>query len=111
MKLPGGEHAIVDLRKLSGYCLSPTHPEGRHKARRFREVLGLTEQDGGVLADWLRRIAVTVEAREATTDRFGRRFFIDAEMAHNGRVARVRSAWIIRAGEQVPRLTSCYVSR
>jgi hypothetical protein len=33
--LPNGEQAVVDLRKIKDYLLSPTHPEGRAKARFF----------------------------------------------------------------------------
>lgn len=42
MRLPGGEHAVVEIKKLRGYCLNPLHPRGRHKARVFSSVLGLT---------------------------------------------------------------------
>ena len=35
MKMPGSEAAIVDLAKLTGYCLNPEHPRGKHKARVF----------------------------------------------------------------------------
>ena len=48
-RLPNGDRAEVDLRKLSGYCLSPTHPRGRHKARVFREALGITQADANEL--------------------------------------------------------------
>jgi len=50
MKLPGGSNAVVDIAKLRDYCLSATHPRGRHKARVFASSLGLTYAD----ADWLR---------------------------------------------------------
>jgi hypothetical protein len=50
MKLPGGADAVVDIAKLRDYCLSPVHPRGRHKARVFAAVLGLTQAD----ADFLR---------------------------------------------------------
>jgi len=43
--LPDFENAFIDQRKLKGYCLSPSHPRGRHKARLFRETLGVTEGD------------------------------------------------------------------
>lgn len=32
MPLPNAERATVDMAKLSNYCLSATHPVGRHKA-------------------------------------------------------------------------------
>ncbi len=45
MKLPGGEHAVVDLAKLRDYCLNALHPRGRRKARVFASALGLTQTD------------------------------------------------------------------
>jgi hypothetical protein len=31
MKLPNGERAIVDIRKLQEYCLNPLHPRAGTK--------------------------------------------------------------------------------
>jgi hypothetical protein len=42
MLLPHAERAEVDIRKLSDYCLSPDHWEGKHKARLFAAALGIT---------------------------------------------------------------------
>ncbi len=36
-RLPHGDQAILDMRKIEDYCLNPSHPRGRHKARVFRE--------------------------------------------------------------------------
>jgi hypothetical protein len=41
-RLPNGDEAIVDVRKVEDYCLSPSYPRGRHKARVFRETLGFS---------------------------------------------------------------------
>jgi len=41
MKMPDGDAAIVDRQKLTGYCLNPEHPRGKHKARVFA-MLGFT---------------------------------------------------------------------
>lgn len=49
-KLPNAERAILDIRKIADYCLSPEHPRGRHKARVFRDALELKQDD----AEWLR---------------------------------------------------------
>jgi hypothetical protein len=38
MKLPNGEHAVVDSAKLREYCLNPHHARGRHKARVFASI-------------------------------------------------------------------------
>ena len=44
MRLPHGEDAIVDIRKLTDYCLNPQHPRERNKARVFASV-GIRESD------------------------------------------------------------------
>ena len=31
-RLPHGDQAILDMRKIEDYCLNPLHPRGRHKA-------------------------------------------------------------------------------
>ena len=49
MRLPGGDAAIVDLDKLTGYCLNPDHPRGKHKARVFAATLGLTSEHAVIL--------------------------------------------------------------
>jgi len=49
MKLPNAEHAIVDIAKLQDYCLDDEHPIGKHKARVFKHVLGLTRADAWTL--------------------------------------------------------------
>jgi hypothetical protein len=48
--LPYWQRATIDLRKLRDYCLDPAHPHGRHRARVFREALGIGQEN----AEWLR---------------------------------------------------------
>jgi len=71
--LPQAERAILDLAKLEDYCLSPTHPRGRHKARVFREALGVDVNE----AAWFRRALLegvrTSDAAEVGKDSFGTR--------------------------------------
>ena len=45
MRLPNGDKAVVDPRKLPDYCLSPAHPIGKHKARLFEAATGITLTD------------------------------------------------------------------
>jgi Domain of unknown function (DUF6883) len=52
-RLPHGDEAIIAIRKIEDYCLNPSHPRGRHKARVLREALGLQQSD----AAWLRDTA------------------------------------------------------
>jgi len=42
MNLPYANHAIIDIVKIKDYCLNPEHPRGKHKARVFKDSLGLT---------------------------------------------------------------------
>jgi hypothetical protein len=53
-----------------------------------------------------------VQAEEAIAgerDEYGQRYLVDFSMKRLGREAVIRSAWIVRRDENVPRLTSCYV--
>jgi Domain of unknown function (DUF6883) len=109
MKLPGGKNAVVEIAKLRDYCLSPAHPRGRHKARVFAAIIGLTESDAEYLRAALVRAAIEGEATVVDADQYGQRYTIDFELARGERRGRIRSAWIIRRGESVPRFTSCYV--
>ena len=109
MRLPNADRADVDVRKLTDYCLSPTHPVGKHKAALFRATLGLTAADAGVLRDMLRHAAASGEAVAGPADEFGQRFAIDFEATTPAGSATVRSAWIVPVGDDVPRLTTCYI--
>src|SRR5574337_6739 len=108
MKLPNGDRAVVDLVKLRDYCLSETHPRGKHKARVFRAALGLTTQDAEELRQALLDAARYGEATKGEADKRGQRYTLNVEMTRAGRSARVRSGWIVLASADFPRLTSCY---
>lgn len=109
MKLPRGSEALVDLQKLTDYCLNPDHPRGKHKARVFATVLGLTAQDAHRLRESLLGAAAAADAQRGTSDEFGDRYVIESEMVGPKGRGIVRSAWIVRRGETTPRLTSCFV--
>jgi hypothetical protein len=109
MKLPGGGRAIVDFTKLRDYCLNPLHSRGRHKARVFASALGLTRADVEFLGEQLLHAAREGSAVRGEADEYGDRYVIDFELIRGSRRAIVRSAWIVRRSEQIPRLTSCFV--
>lgn len=103
---------VIDIEKLRDYCLSAQHPEGRHKARVFLSALGLASTD----ADKLREILLSAAAENnevsmTSADKYGCRYTFDVAVTWGGREAIVRSAWIIKTGEDFPRLASCYVLR
>jgi len=102
---------VVDIAKLRDYCLSETHPRGRHKARVFRARLGLTEAHAIVLRDALLAAVPSRPAALIATeaDEHGRRFVLDFEMATDAGAALIRSAWILPQGQDVLRLSTCYI--
>jgi len=109
MKLPNADRAIVDIVKLRDYCLNPQHPYGRHKARVFRAALGFDQNRAEELRQILQQIASTHEAQLGEKDDFGQRYVIDFALTAAAGPVDVRSCWIIRNGEEVARLTSCFV--
>jgi hypothetical protein len=108
MRLPNGERAVVDSRKLHGYCLNLYHPRGLNKARVFASV-GIHPADAEELRAALPLAAVNAEARLGIANPHGQRYVVDFDLVRESRTVRIRSTWIVRTGEDLPRLTSCYV--
>jgi len=106
--VPNAERAIVDIRKLRDYCLNPAHDEGKHKARLFRAVLGMTKEDAQDLRDTLLQAVKTHDASRGRRDEYGQRYTVDFALEWHGRRAMIRSGWIVEYGLDAPRLTSCY---
>jgi hypothetical protein len=107
--LPHSEQAILDLRKLDDYCLDPTHPRGRHKARVFREALGIGRGEAGWLRSLLLQAVRERNATELREDHFGQRWGVDAPITRHERTVVVRTVWIVRTGERAPRFVTCWV--
>jgi len=108
MKLPNGERAIVDVWKLLEYCLNSEHPRGRNKARVFASV-GIRQANAEHLRTVILAAASGTDAQPGVASVHGQRYIIDFDMRSQGRTVRIRSTWIVRIGEELPRLTSCYV--
>ena len=108
-RVPHADRAVLDIRKLEDYCLSPAHPRGRHKARVFREALGLNRSDAEWLRDVLLRGLHEIEADEFANNDLGLRWRVDMPVTRQGRRVMVRTIWIMRSGEQVPRFVTCWV--
>ena len=109
MKLPNGERADLG-EKLEEYVLNPRHPRGRHKARVFASVLGITRDYQEVLESALREAASNSTDAISTGDEgFGATFEVRFRLTTDKGSATVLSAWIIRNGEGFPRLTTCFI--
>jgi hypothetical protein len=109
MKLPNADRAFVDIAKVQGYCLNVTHRRGQHKARVFVSALGLTVEDAEFLRDALLSAAKSYDAVPTEEIEYGQLYVLDFPINRPVGRAIVRSGWIVRKGEDFPRLTSCYV--
>ena len=108
MKLPNGDRAIVDIRKLLDYCLNLQHPRGRNKARVFAAV-GIRDSDAEMLRLAILAAAGEMEAHPGVPTVHGQRYTVDFDLAVQDRTVKIRSAWIVKLEDDLPRLTSCYV--
>jgi hypothetical protein len=111
MHLPNAEFAFIDLNKLQTYSLNLQHDRGKHKARLFLAILGLSADDAEILRTLIRTAILTQTAQLSSQDEYGQRYIVDFSVTRNQQTASVRTTWIIRPTETFPRLTSCYVLR
>ena len=109
--LPHGDRAILDMHKIADYCLNASHPRGRHKARVFRDALGLQREDAAWLRDVLLEAARSSEAWRSTADTWGTQWRMDVVVRRHAKSAVVRSIWMVRTGEILPRFVTCWVPR
>lgn len=110
MKLPNGHRADLGT-KLEDYTLNPQHPQGKHKARVFESVLGITlRNNAGVLRQALLDAAANSNEATARGDNgFGVTYDLRFPLETAEGRATVLSGWIILHGEDFPKLTTCYI--
>jgi len=109
MKLPNVARASVDIAKLRDYCLNGSHPEGRHKARVFHSALDISSGDAEFLRQAILEAVVGADAVAGNQDAYGARYLVDFELKRGSGQAAIRTVWIVRRGEDFPRLLTCYV--
>lgn len=109
MRLPNGDRADLGT-KLEDYVLNSRHREGRHKARVFEAVLGITLANADVL-----RSAVLSAAEDSDEAEFlgsnghGEIYILRFPLKAQEGSATVLTAWIVRDGEDFPGLITCYI--
>jgi hypothetical protein len=109
MKLPNGGRGDIGM-KLEDYILNPLHRGGRNKARVFEAVLGITLANADILRHALLDAAASFDKIEQRGDNgFGEVYVLHFPLTTTKGSATVLSAWIIRHGEDFPRLISCYI--
>jgi hypothetical protein len=109
MRLPYADRADLGT-KLEDYVLNPAHREGRHKARVFESALGITLANSDVLRQAILSAADTSNNAESLGNNgHGDIYILRFPLQTGKAVATVLTAWIVRDGEDFPRLTTCYI--
>jgi hypothetical protein len=76
----------------------------------FQSVLGITLADPGALRTALERAAATSKnAVHCGNNGFGEVYELRTTLTTQRGTATILSAWIIRNGEDFPRLTTCFI--
>ena len=110
-RLPNVERAIVTEKKIVGYLLADTHPDGMSKAQFFRG-LGFTADRWQVLAAALRHHATANPMVDKVQTRFGQEIVIEGILVTPvGRTPVVRAVWIVEKGTSAPRLVTAYPAK
>ena len=108
MKFPNSQKAVVDERKVREYLLSSSHPVGRFKARFFGSI-GFSAEAWSGFVEALQRLAVEGDAQVLDESEYGQKYVVRGRIGGPGaRQTEVESVWIIRAGDDTPRLVTVY---
>lgn len=109
MRLPNGDRADLGT-KLEDYVLNPRHREGRHKARLFESVLGITIANSGVLRQAILSAAeISEDATPLGNNGHGEVFALRFPFETEKGSTMILTAWIVLDGEDFPRLVTCYI--
>lgn len=105
-KVPNADRAIIDPRKITHYLLSLSHPVGSAKAR-FLLRFGFRQDRPQRLTEALRRHIMDHAISETDATPHGVIHAVDGALpTPDGRAPCVRTVWIIKAGENIPRFVT-----
>lgn len=110
-KLENLENAFIDINKLTHYALNEFHPFGKEKAFVFKSVLGIGVNEAEIFKKAILSELANYDCEVKEQDEFGKRFTVIMKIRIFGREALVTTGWIIRNGEDFPRLTSCFIKK
>lgn len=107
MRLPNAQSAIIPVEKIRDYLLSTEHPVGGSKARWF-SALGYRREHSNELIDDLNALLAS-EAESLGDEGFGEKFSITTTLiSPTATRYTVRTIWIVRHGEKIPRFVTAY---
>jgi hypothetical protein len=103
MRIPGADQAIIDHEKIVQYLLNLDHPDGGPKAVVLAYA-GFSVNRPEELESALRGQHLSRAAQKGKSSIFGEKFEILGPLEGPTNWVMIRSIWIIRHGEAVPRL-------
>ena len=108
MRLPRGDVAHIEERKIGEYLLSATHLVGRHKLRYFESV-GFSRHRPEELTAAVRALAVDGTVTHLLQSRYGTRYIVDGVVVSPaGAIVSLRTVRIAPALGAVPRFVTAY---
>src|SRR5277367_6205387 len=111
MKLPNADKAIVEREKIADYLLDSAHPDNSGKAEFF-ERFGFRRNKWKILADALLALANKTEVAQSMKSPHGQKYVIVGRIeSPNGKMASVRTIWIVDKGLNIARLVTEYPSK
>jgi hypothetical protein len=102
--------AIISPDKFVRYCLDPRSRHGRHKARVFRAALGYDLSNYTDLIASIREGILRYDAEYQSETAHGWRWRVDIPIVGPAGQAIVRTSWLYEKSDDVPRLTTAYVT-
>lgn len=108
MKLPDTDHIQIELKKLTDYLLSVTHPEGAGKARFFSKY-GYAVETISEFRNALQQHVLKNQVHEVVESEYGTRYvgrcFIPVL---EGAEPCINTVWIAEKGKPGPRQVTAY---
>ena len=106
MRLPNAENAYVPPAKILRYLLADKHPKGGSKAR-FLTKFGFNRAQWRTLEQALLAHATNHEVAAFDETEYGLVYVVNGAIeTPDGRNPRIRTVWIIRHGDDSPRLVT-----
>jgi len=99
----------IDIKKLSEYCLNSDHPVGKHKARVFHASLGLVKRDAKLLKREIVKQIQNADLKKEFEDEYGVRYSAVVTVVIYDKAATVKTIWIVRSGQNVAELVTCFI--
>lgn len=107
MKLPNGNKADLG-NKIESYCLNFAHDKGKHKAVLFKAKLGITIDNANLLKEALKESAIKENVTIIKENNYGIHYNMKFIFKTDLGESLLLVGWILRKGEDFPRLTNCY---